>query len=137
MTTTGRDLNTDRLPAIATSELPHQDKSQPSPEPRIPRLYTIREVATRLRVHPSTFVRVICEGRIACVRVRRRIIISEPQLATYIHQQGAFTCKHESRAHSSTAITGWSADRTPRATTFTGANRAHAASAAQARAQAI
>lgn len=50
-------------------------------------LYSVREVAGRLGVHPETIRRLIHEGRLDAVRVGRVLRIEGDSLATYLDRQ--------------------------------------------------
>jgi excisionase family DNA binding protein len=47
-------------------------------------MLTLSEAATRLRVSPSTVRREIADGRLAAVRVRRRILVSPAAIEQYL-----------------------------------------------------
>ncbi|MCA9280822.1 MAG: helix-turn-helix domain-containing protein [Phycisphaeraceae bacterium] len=103
--------------------------------------YTVKEVAALLRVHPSTIDRERRDGRLACLRIGRRVFVTPGQLDDYIEARKEEACRQRetSRLRGSLNIpgTGWSGDPTRPTTTSTGADPALAASAARARIQEI
>jgi excisionase family DNA binding protein len=50
-------------------------------------LYSVREVATRLGVHPETVRRLIHDGRLDAVRVGRVLRVDAASLQTFLAQQ--------------------------------------------------
>lgn len=54
----------------------------------VPRLLTAAEVAEVLRCHPATVGRERLRGRLRCVRVGRRVLYREDQVAAYLDVEG-------------------------------------------------
>jgi excisionase family DNA binding protein len=52
-----------------------------------PALYTVREVASRLGVHPETVRRLIHDGRLDAVRVGRVLRVEPASLEVFLARQ--------------------------------------------------
>ena len=52
-----------------------------------PALYTVRDVAVRLGVHPETIRRLIHEGRLDAVRVGRLLRVSASDVDEFLERQ--------------------------------------------------
>lgn len=50
-------------------------------------LYSVREVAGRLGVHPETIRRLIHDGRLEAVRVGRVLRVGAPELERFLERQ--------------------------------------------------
>jgi excisionase family DNA binding protein len=57
------------------------------PEPRSEGLYTVREVALQLGVHPETIRRLIHGGRLDAVRVGRVLRVHKAAVDTFLARQ--------------------------------------------------
>ena len=57
------------------------------PEPRSEGLYTVREVALQLGVHPETIRRLIHGGRLDAVRVGRVLRVHKDAVDTFLARQ--------------------------------------------------
>ncbi|MFN0012137.1 MAG: helix-turn-helix domain-containing protein [Phycisphaerales bacterium] len=117
-------------------ESPEQSQAPLNSDPErarhaLPRLLTLTEAARLLRVHRNTVDRERKAGRLAAVRVGRRVLVRADQLQRYV-EEGT----EQWSEFSSTKLTGWSGERTHRHGTSTGADRARDGSCAAARAQA-
>jgi excisionase family DNA binding protein len=53
----------------------------------VPELYSVREVAGRLGVHPETIRRLIHEGRLDAVRVGRALRVSAVEVDRWVERQ--------------------------------------------------
>ncbi|MCC6971612.1 MAG: helix-turn-helix domain-containing protein [Phycisphaerales bacterium] len=99
------------------------------------RLLTLTQAARLLQVHPNTLKAQRRLGRLAVVRIGRRVLIDPSDLNRYIDSQREAPCVRTDS--SSTAATGSCNDPTPPTSLSTGADRGHDASSAAARARAI
>jgi excisionase family DNA binding protein len=52
----------------------------------LPDLLTLDEVARMLRIHRNTVNRERREGRLGCVRIGRRVLVSTEQLRAFLHR---------------------------------------------------
>ena len=52
-----------------------------------PEVYSVREVADRLGVHPETIRRLIHDGRLEAVRVGRVLRVAAADVAAFIERQ--------------------------------------------------
>ncbi|MCC6970564.1 MAG: helix-turn-helix domain-containing protein [Phycisphaerales bacterium] len=100
-----------------------------------PRLLTLTEAARLLRVHPNTLKAQRRLGRLAVVRIGRRVLIDPSDLNSYIDSQREAPCVRTDSLN--TGATGSCNDPTPPISPSTGADRGHDASSAAARARAI
>ncbi|MCA9304969.1 MAG: helix-turn-helix domain-containing protein [Phycisphaerales bacterium] len=97
---------------------------------------TVKEAARLLRVHPSTLDRERLAGRMPCVRIGRRVLFTPEQLNDYINKRKTGRCDQDHGSLNTKGV-GSSSGATLATSTFTGADPAHAASAARAHSQAI
>jgi excisionase family DNA binding protein len=112
------------------------------PAPRgpdaVPELLSVTQVARLLKVHRSTVDLERKNGRLAFVRIGRRVLVSVEALTRYIaqHQQQVDPCSGAT-ASTNTAATGWSAAPTPTSSPSPGGppSREQDASSASARAR--
>lgn len=58
-----------------------------APEPRLEGLYSVREVAGQLGVHPETIRRLIHGGRLDAVRIGRVLRVHKTAVDTFLARQ--------------------------------------------------
>lgn len=132
---TGEDSAPQSIPNRQSVEKTGLPKAEESARHAPPRLLTLPQAARLLQVHPNTLKQQRRRGKLAVIRIGRRVLIDPSDLARYIESQREFACGRKDS--SNTEITGSSNAAILHISPFTGADRERDGSDAIARARAI